>query len=168
MWECGLKRTRVAGYREDALSLLMWECGLKPQLWRTSKSKSRSLLMWECGLKLCPMRIIRTQWLSHSLCGSVDWNFTQIRIVFVGRSHSLCGSVDWNRHLVYNLVWGISHSLCGSVDWNWKLETGQFVENVTPYVGVWIETETELAGFVQSESLLMWECGLKPRKRRWL
>ena len=35
---------------------------------------------------------------------------------------------------------------------------------VTPYVGVWIETYCSLSiGSDRGKSLLMWECGLKPR-----
>ena len=32
---------------------------------------------------------------------------------------------------------------------------------VTPYVGVWIETKAELDIYEAETSLLMWECGLK-------
>ena len=34
---------------------------------------------------------------------------------------------------------------------------------VTPYVGVWIETTSPSVRTVTRTSLLMWECGLKPR-----
>ena len=33
---------------------------------------------------------------------------------------------------------------------------------VTPYVGVWIETEWVYVSSLTRTSLLMWECGLKP------
>ena len=33
---------------------------------------------------------------------------------------------------------------------------------VTPYVGVWIETSTQSVKSLRVQSLLMWECGLKP------
>ena len=33
---------------------------------------------------------------------------------------------------------------------------------VTPYVGVWIETDFHIEETVKASSLLMWECGLKP------
>ena len=33
---------------------------------------------------------------------------------------------------------------------------------VTPYVGVWIETIYRGSGHAIIQSLLMWECGLKP------
>ena len=35
------------------------------------------------------------------------------------------------------------------------------VVRVTPYVGVWIETERIPEEFATRMSLLMWECGLK-------
>ena len=37
---------------------------------------------------------------------------------------------------------------------------------VTPYVGVWIETEKEILIISMGMSLLMWECGLKLKIRR--
>ena len=35
------------------------------------------------------------------------------------------------------------------------------VRKVTPYVGVWIETAEQTSKTRSSQSLLMWECGLK-------
>ena len=35
---------------------------------------------------------------------------------------------------------------------------------VTPYVGVWIETTQSEMRWAQKMSLLMWECGLKHRR----
>ena len=78
--------------------------------------------------------------LGHSLCGSVDWNNTQGGSLGRTVSHSLCGSVDWNF-----ARWGLHgcdgcHSLCGSVDWN-RIGICKLIDtDVTPYVGVWIET----------------------------
>ena len=76
----------------------------------------------------------------HSLCGSVDWNMTYSMPCQQTQSHSLCGSVDWNLkgvNEIYNLL---SHSLCGSVDWNKTMYWDRWIGDVTPYVGVWIET----------------------------
>ena len=55
-----------------------------------------------------------------------------------------------------------SHSLCGSVDWNkgYK-DTPKRKNAVTPYVGVWIETDDLTIVAPDFKSLLMWECGLK-------
>ena len=39
-------------------------------------------------------------------------------------------------------------------------------KSVTPYVGVWIETTYLRLVGDEGTSLLMWECGLKLRKRR--
>ena len=37
-----------------------------------------------------------------------------------------------------------------------------FINVVTPYVGVWIETQLLQRDLHADWSLLMWECGLKP------
>ena len=42
-----------------------------------------------------------------------------------------------------------------------KYENAKEENTVTPYVGVWIETLSELCVWQASLSLLMWECGLK-------
>ena len=102
-----------------------------------------SLPLWECGLK-CRWGITVYCYVSHSLCGSVDWNRLQKQGIaggnvtpFVGvwieiqlglssgagaRSHSLCGSVDWNEWSGQQRRRKYRHSLCGSVDWNWNSE----------------------------------------------
>ena len=101
---------------------------------------------------------------SHSLRGSVDWNYiAKFRKTWFGLCHSLRGSVDWNHnspkmesspHLVtpFAGVWieilslalfisnTGSHSLRGSVDWNYtSLNIRLCNWNVTPFAGVWIE-----------------------------
>ena len=99
----------------------------------------------------------------HSLCGSVDWNIETTAGFEAAVSHSLCGSVDWNRsngQRVWESPWSLlmwecglkqsswrkwcrlwRHSLCGSVDWNSRLTMNWNHKEVTPYVGVWIETQ---------------------------
>ena len=90
----------------------------------------------ETGLKYLTLKRL----LSHSLCGSVDWNpwtyadccqaeesllmwecglkRERDKDCFHDACHSLCGSVDWNNHLSSFSLHTSSHSLCGSVDWN--------------------------------------------------
>ena len=71
-------------------------------------------------------------------CGLKLWYVARVSLY---PRHSLCGSVDWN-HPVQNYLTGLQcHSLCGSVDWNCKFKA---------------------QCRAQRESLLMWECGLKP------
>ena len=56
------------------VSLLMRECGLKHQACNCLKAALQSLLMRECGLK--PRLSVDIDMdFSHSLCGSVDWNW---------------------------------------------------------------------------------------------
>ena len=57
------------------LSLLMWECGLKQKYLGYYEDWHESLLMWECGLKLILWSSLANL-VSHSLCGSVDWNLS--------------------------------------------------------------------------------------------
>ena len=54
-------------------------------------------------------------------------------------------------------------TLCGCVDWNWIIHKYTYINNVAPYVGVWIETETEYDYIGEFTSHPMWVCGLKPR-----
>ena len=79
-------------------------------------------------------------------------------------SHSLRGSVDWN-FCVFCYVFGCySHSLRGSVDWNIICVRCKGMRVVTPYAGVWIEiclTKQKRRG---GTSLPTRECGLKYAK----
>ena len=103
----------------------------------------------------------------HSLHGSVDWNRKNRFYLWMGSCHSLHGSVDWNFYIKERMIWLEGHSLHGSVDWNniwkninthfichslhgsvdWNLEhvEDNYVRNVTPYTGVWIEIMPERA-----------------------
>ena len=193
------------------LSLLMWECGLKLLTHFCRLTITGSLLMWECGLKRGYVSD-ENRTCRHSLCGSVDWNDTIDENDDLFSCHSLCGSVDWNPSMIRKggknlkslLMWecGLKpefeqriyaadrHSLCGSVDWNTIYRTPGRTNKVTPYVGVWIETGTELyslhrpavtpyvgvwietltiiARYTSLLSLLMWECGLKHEDKHHL
>ena len=61
-------------------------------------SRSESLPTRECGLKYYYNTIENMLTSSHSLRGSVDWNFwVQVHVHGAGR-HSLRGSVDWNQY----------------------------------------------------------------------
>ena len=150
------------------------------------RKASESLLMWECGLKLILWSSLANL-VSHSLCGSVDWNLSGKAVLlmtpvtpYVGvwietvnsrhnaernGSHSLCGSVDWNLkgvNEIYNLLesllmWecGLKHDELAQTNsqtpsllmWECGLKQPwdiilEYHRNVTPYVGVWIETVT--------------------------
>ena len=124
-----------------ATSLPLWECGLKLSIHLPGTVGSLvtplvgvwieirfdvavwfdypSLPLWECGLKYySAINLCRI--LSHSPCGSVDWNLIKLANQSKSLRHSPCGSVDWNNHLCDFRICSISHSPCGSVDWNQK------------------------------------------------
>ena len=75
---------------------------------------------WVCGLKL-QRGHQRSYWVSHTLRGCVDWNKSEFACLGLNCSHTLRGCVDWN---FLNFVFG-------------------YLSGVTPFVGVWIETEGE-------------------------
>ena len=85
--------------------------------------------------------LLATPPLCHSLCGSVDWNRSERAKRKKLWRHSLCGSVDWNTQKGKRWARCNCHSLCGSVDWNVFYYTLKVINLVTPYVGVWIETD---------------------------
>ena len=75
---------------------------------------------WVCGLK------------------QVNDSFKQCR----NRSHTLRGCVDWNRKIPHNGKQKHQcHTLRGCVDWNLIGRPGIQHGDVTPCVGVWIETQ---------------------------
>ena len=111
---------------------------------------------------------------SHTLRGCVDWNnetsqlavyqmkvtpfvgvwietLTSFRFFAPKSSHTLRGCVDWNclrRKSVRN--WA-GHTLRGCVDWNFvEIRCRHCHIIVTPFVGVWIETEQELGTDLQT------------------
>ena len=115
----------------------------------------------------------------HTLRGCVDWNTILISAIalpcsvtpFVGvwietvvsfllstngtMRHTLRGCVDWNCHKETGKAWADRHTLRGCVDWN-KVHRAFFEKlNVTPFVGVWIETgrSTDSQNGTQSHTL---------------
>ena len=141
----------------------MWECGLKLFSIRTMTAMWRHSLCgsvdWNCAVSTDPDITI-----GHSLCGSVDWNHDPNPVTepigvtpYVGvwiETGILPG--NYTRKLSL-LMWecGLKqrvqrypkeekrrHSLCGSVDWNGRPNNCCPGFQVTPYVGVWIETST--------------------------
>ena len=71
------------------------------------------------------------------------WNCMELYVTLEG--HSLCGSVDWNllqRYAVASLLASLLMWECGLK----RVEGTPLVQryNVTPYVGVWIETWVSL------------------------
>ena len=104
----------------------------------------------DCGGKDC-----------HTLRGCVDWNRDDEGQLFIPpQSHPtwVCGL-----KLQTNGVIGIEqcHTLRGCVDWNGRNTLFKKLREVTPYVGVWIETYYRKCRTSQRRSHPTWVCGLK-------
>ena len=78
----------------------------------------------------------------HTLRGCVDWNIKRLKIKQpMNLSHPswVCGlKLSLQRKLLGLML---SHTLRGCVDWNSIVCTLRWVRFVTPFVGVWIETD---------------------------
>ena len=126
-------------YSHSCTSHPVWVCGLKPTLTSHGISRSRHTLygcvdwngmrvsetpyetrshpVWVCGLKPATLQTLELRY-RHTLYGCVDWN---------GRDDSECSAAG-------------CHTLYGCVDWNWYSYADQRHIEVTPCMGVWIET----------------------------
>ncbi len=93
---------------------------------------------WVCGLKHIYLRMSDYH-LCHTLRGCVDWNFYSIGYCIYTKSHTLRGCVDWNYLILYL----------------------HFLHQVTPCVGVWIETIVCKLSAISVLSHPAWVCGLK-------
>ena len=208
-WECGLKFFHPEELVSIKWSLPSWECGLKfctflsmlfstlvtpfvgvwIEIWKETMKMIQHLVtpfvgVWiEIALSRGHLLVISC----HSLRGSVDWNILCDSVLLHSYRHSLRGSVDWNTPYPCPKMYWTCHSLRGSVDWN-RMQSREygFTQNVTPFVGVWIEIKIDLtasgAGGVtpfvgvwieiakltkqqqDTQSLPSWECGLKCAK----
>ena len=160
--ECGLKYVWPPVSCVFHLSLPLRECGLKCPSAALSFKRSRSLPLRECGLKYIKNVFVGFIPLSHSPCGSVDWNLFINSAISHWYSHSPCGSVDWNSVRQDPEIINPRHSPCGSVDWNMFTPSYLNFYFVTPLAGVWIEiifiNNTPIGS---RESLPLRECGLK-------
>ena len=76
-------------------------------------------------------------------------------------SHTLRGCVDWNWYWASLRLAALGHTLRGCVDWNIRNGHRSNSFNVTPFVGVWIETEPNWVFAVVMTSHPSWVCGLK-------
>ena len=125
-WECGLKFVCLTVYfacdfvtpfvgvwiemyliivfSGFLMSLPSWECGLKLDLICFLWVRCLSLPSWECGLKYVKRAFFKRKGKSHSLRGSVDWNYVICFCIQFRKSHSLRGSVDWNTAKLFPAV----------------------------------------------------------------
>ena len=114
VWIETLIRSRYVGVLTSHPS---WVCGLKLSLLFGCDRESWSHPSWVCGLKQDVISLF----------------------VLIG-SHTLRGCVDWNQHQAQPEYRMYRHTLRGCVDWNIYIKFILIENNVTPFVGVWIET----------------------------
>ena len=160
VWVCGLKHISSIHYLCDLLSHPVWVCGLKlshfcPKnaqfhvtpcmgVWIETSPKQdglsgwRSHPVWVCGLKLRTFAN-DNKTIGHTLYGCVDWNWLICGLISKTAGHTLYGCVDWNRSLARDAP---------------KRE-------VTPCMGVWIETSVTRKSTLTLASHPVWVCGLK-------
>ena len=118
----------------------------------------------------------------HTLRGCVDWNriflprcillsvtpcvgvwietCLAVSIHLCMQSHPawVCGL---KQTILMCLINWYCHTLRGCVDWNWIMLMFRIILNVTPCVGVWIETSQLRHIFFTQVSHPAWVCGLK-------
>ncbi len=102
-----------------------WVCGLKQRTYGKLPRWRLSHPTWVCGLKRW-YPLWKVCFTSHTLRGCVDWNWFTIKEAFITSGHTLRGCVDWNP--------------LSNIKYNRHL--------VTPYVGVWIETNQGLSSWM--------------------
>ena len=138
-WVCGLKHIYPLWCPNHIQSHPAWVCGLKPNSIIVLTLKTQSHPAWVCGLK---------QWYVGSLLpfpwSHPAWVCGLKRYLFFNQSHckghTLRGCVDWNNPLHTIFVSTVCHTLRGCVDWNNHRNKNGDNFQVTPCVGVWIET----------------------------
>ena len=99
--------------------------------------------------------------LRHTLRGCVDWNLSSNSTLNARMSHTLRGCVDWN---VFALSYQSVHHVTPFVGvWieTQVMNMTQTAAGVTPFVGVWIETKETGTEQNSTGSHPSWVCGLK-------
>ena len=82
----------------------------------------------------------RTIPVGHTLRGCVDWNLhstAKNTVHFWSHPSWVCGL---KRPAIDDRLATLSHTLRGCVDWNYNSWVPWSLQEVTPFVGVWIET----------------------------
>ena len=123
--------------------------------------KVKSHPAWVCGLKLTctPVWVLNGR---HTLRGCVDWNSCQLPFFASRNSHTLRGCVDWNLQTGMTILFHLDVTPCVGV-WIETREMVIFIRVciVTPCVGVWIETALSSPKAIRILSHPAWVCGLK-------
>ena len=181
-WVCGLKHCDNGHCKSYGKSHPSWVCGLKHIICRTqivyvshtlrgcvdwnqaTKSKRNlrhsSHPSWVCGLKL--LRYLqRNRRISHTLRGCVDWNSSGLIPKWASTCHTLRGCVDWNINTKFILIENNVTPFVGVwIETIFRLLAYQKI-CVTPFVGVWIETQSSYYNQMSGLSHPSWVCGLK-------
>ena len=115
-----------------------WVCGLRRYDWTERRQHRTSHPSWVCGLKHRPRRQQIPCEQSHP-----SWVCGLKHGLNISDSLALC------------------HTLRGCVDWNMRLVSRTACNWVTPFVGVWIETDFGDYEDSKDTSHPSWVCGLK-------
>ena len=161
-WVCGLKPFWTARGSHTPLSHPAWVCGLKLlcQTFQTSACVTPCVGVW-----------IETRGLRELTAASVvtpcvgvwiETSILQQRVNLPLLSHPawVCGLKQVNDS--FKQCRNRSHTLRGCVDWNLIGRPGIQHGDVTPCVGVWIETHSGRGCMTSMRSHPAWVCGLKP------
>ena len=152
--------------KQTLMSHPSWVCGLKLVVLRCSGLAVGVTPFVGVWIETQQVRLSQKPLVGHTLRGCVDWNILSILMILVQRSHTLRGCVDWNLrdannkcpavcHTLRGCVdWNhiinaeeqqeLCHTLRGCVDWNKSIREKAYEKAVTPFVGVWIETQNIL------------------------
>ena len=139
-WVCGLKLNGMKSHNIRVLSHPSWVCGLKQTNHIQGSRSNKSHPSWVCGLKQF-IQVSLQQVVSHTLRGCVDWNLLVSALRYlVGASHPswVCGLKLRRKKLLLSVYRSHPSWVCGLKLYQ-ELEKAK-KDNVTPFVGVWIET----------------------------
>ena len=183
-WVCGLKPGGIICTAVAAWSHPSWVCGLKLYSRFVLYLISRSHPSWVCGLKLNSSLIcVRNNIVTPFVGVWIETSFTfpkrnefgvtpfvgvwietnaKVRLFSDITSHPswVCGlKLIVSIHLFHVML---RHTLRGCVDWNLSLPRRMASSRqVTPFVGVWIETRIQSITSMTRTSHPSWVCGLK-------
>ena len=161
-WVCGLKLQNVIANVNFNVSHPSWVCGLKPlicfvgimltkvtpfvgvwiETWEPDNQSEfpGSHPSWVCGLKHLALARGCSDEVSHPswVCGLKRVRTGKCRQGAQSHPSWVCGL----KHIFLCLyLIPFCHTLRGCVDWNLDIGLGFGNVNVTPFVGVWIETD---------------------------
>ena len=163
VWVCGLKLNLSISHFLINKSHPVWVCGLKLHSVTIERPESSVTPCMGVWIETTSEALVLPRSWSHTLYGCVDWNSIWLIWLMRTSSHTLYGCVDWNIWTSKIIVQAICHTLYGCVDWNCALDNLAVVDSashpvwvcglklddaesfgmkkdVTPCMGVWIET----------------------------